>query len=320
MSLPRQIVGFALENHKAAAREGDRGDCRQKTRKTAASFPAISSVPLIGSPKWLIDAPILCTMAGMTGWIRLLQDGIENLIKASCGLLFPASCIYCGVELSGQHSDHLFCSRCLASFGPMAWHGCKRCGRELSESDSASDDCQFCRNIRLRFDTVIPLGGYRAELRHAILQMKRPAHDALSMALGRLLAERRREQLAAVKADMIVPVPMFWTRRFRRGKNNPELLANCLAKSLKIPLRPKALVRHRNTSPQVGLARTRRFENVRGAFRVRNPEIVSNARILLVDDVLTTGATCSEAARALKLAGAAMVAVAVVARTSDAPV
>ena len=148
--------------------------------------------------------------------------------------------------------------------------------------------------------------------------MKRPMHDALSVAMGRLLVERRRERLAGVRADVIVPIPMFWGRRLGRGKNSPELLAGCLAKSLGVPLRTTILVRRRNTLPQAGLAPSRRFENVRGAFRVRRPDAVKDARVLLVDDVLTTGATCSEAADVLKQAGAAMVAVAVVARAEGA--
>ena len=79
-------------------------------------------------------------------------------------------------------------------------------------------------------------------------------------------------------------------------------------------MRTTILVRRRNTLPQASLAPSRRFENVRGAFRVRRPETVKGARVLLVDDVLTTGATCSEAANVLKQAGVAMVAVAVIAR------
>lgn len=132
--------------------------------------------------------------------------------------------------------------------------------------------------------------------------------------MGRLLVERRRDDLAELRLDAVVPIPMYWWRRLRRGKNSPEMLAACLAKSLDIPMRRSVLVWRRNTPPQAGLAASRRFENVRGAFRVRHPDAVKDARILLVDDVLTTGATCSEAAKTLKNAGAAMVAVAVVAR------
>lgn len=184
-------------------------------------------------------------------------------------------------------------------------------------SGGASGGCEACRHARLRFDSVIPLGGYHAGLRDVVLRMKRPAHDSLSMAMGGLLLERRREELVAVGANVIVPIPMYWRRRFGRGKNSPELLAACLAEELRIPVRT-LLGRRRNTLPQASLTPLRRFENVKGAFRVRHPEIVKDARILLVDDVLTTGATCSEAAKVLKQAGAALVAVAVVAR-ADTP-
>jgi ComF family protein len=221
--------------------------------------------------------------------------------------------VYCGRDLFSQRHDWLLCAGCSSKLGPVGWNGCHRCGGEVPGSEAAGDRCESCRKLALRFDSVIALGSYHAGLRDAVLRMKRPAHDALSVAMGQLLAERRRERLAAVGADMIVPIPMFWRRRIGRGKNCPELLSECLAKSLGIPMRAKSLTRRRNTLPQAGSA-PRRFENVRGAFMVRRPDTVHGARVLLVDDVLTTGATCSEAANMLKQAGAAMVVVAVVAR------
>lgn len=111
-----------------------------------------------------------------------------------------------------------------------------------------------------------------------------------------------------------MPVPMHWRRRFAKGKNSPELPAQCVAKSVGSPARRGVLIRHHDTPSQKGLTVSRRFENMRGAFRVRRPALIKDARVLLIDDVLTTGATCSEAAKTLKQAGAAMVAVAVIAR------
>ena len=104
--------------------------------------------------------------------------------------------------------------------------------------------------------------------------MKRPAHDGLSLAVGRLLAQRRREQLLAHQAAVIIPIPMFWFRRFGRGINSPEVLADCLGRSLGISVRRDILVRRRNTPPQAGLPPSRRFQNVRGAFRIRRPDAV----------------------------------------------
>lgn len=107
---------------------------------------------------------------------------------------------------------------------------------------------------------------------------------------------------------------MHWTRRVVRGTNSPEILAACVAKGLNLPLAMGVLRRRRNTELQPHLRPAERFANVRGAFEIGSEYDMAQARVLLVDDVLTTGATSSEAAKVLKRAGAAMVAVAVLAR------
>ena len=109
-------------------------------------------------------------------------------------------------------------------------------------------------------------------------------------------------------------MPMHWTRRLQRGINSPEILAGCLARHLGIPLRRRLLVRCRRTFLQTEMSPPQRFRNVRAAFRVHKSPCLQGARVLLVDDILTTGATCSEAAKTLKKAGAAAVVVAVLAR------
>jgi ComF family protein len=234
-------------------------------------------------------------------------------------VLFPPRCVHCQEDLHEGADDRLLCGKCQSRLAPAVWLGCRRCGSEVVDLGSLPDHCPRCWNVSFRFDTVVALGSYHAGLRDIILRMKRPAHNGLSAAMGRLLAQTRRERLVELQSDIVIPVPMFWARRFKRGTNNTEVLANCLAKSLGIPARPHVLVRHRHTLPQAHLPPSRRIENVRGAFRVRHPEAVSGARVLLVDDVLTTGATCNEAAKVLKRAGAAWVGVAVVARAQGKP-
>ena len=107
---------------------------------------------------------------------------------------------------------------------------------------------------------------------------------------------------------------MYWTRRLFRGTNSPEILARHLARHLGIPLAGGMLIRCRNTLPQAHLPPGKRFQNVLGAFRLGAPYDLRGAKVVLVDDILTTGATCSEAAKVFKRAGAAMVVAAVVAR------
>jgi predicted amidophosphoribosyltransferase len=124
--------------------------------------------------------------------------------------------------------------------------------------------------------------------------------------------------LAELDPDLVAAVPMHWRRRLLRGTNSPEVLARHLARHLRIPLAVRMLVRGRNTLPQADLTPGERFQNVLGAFRLGAGYDLRGARVVLVDDILTTGATCSEAAKVFKRAGAAMV-VAVVAARAEGP-
>jgi ComF family protein len=166
----------------------------------------------------------------------------------------------------------------------------------------------------LWFDETIALGAYEGLLRDIVLRMKHSAGDSLTLAMGRLLMKLRKVRLAALNADVVAPIPSHWRRRFVHRTNSAALLAEILAGSLKVPLAERLVKRSRYTVRQSDLSSTERWTNVRRAFSLRAGYHLRDAHVLLVDDVLTTGATCSEAARALRKAGAARVTVAVVAR------
>jgi ComF family protein len=265
-------------------------------------------VPIVAPPRRAYDAQ-------MAHWTGRIGQGIFALASAGCQLLFPPRCAHCEAEIHDGANNGLLCPDCLRRLGPTTWHSCRRCGAEVPGDGVRPERCPLCLHASLKFDATIALGSYHQTLREVVLRMKRPSQQGLALAMGRLLVEWRQDALVELRADAIVPIPMFWTRRVGRGINSPDVLAHCLAESLRIPLRRNLLIRCRNTLPQAHLPPSQRFKNVRGAFRVRRPEAVQNARVLLVDDVLTTGATCSEAARMLKQAGAASVVVAVLART-----
>ena len=132
--------------------------------------------------------------------------------------------------------------------------------------------------------------------------------------MGRLYFINRGVQLASFRPDLIVPIPMFWWRRFVRQTNSPDILARELARLANVRRFTGALRRCRNTLPQRILLPRERFHNVRGAFRLAAGFDFRNARVVLVDDVMTTGATCDAAAKLFKDAGASMVIVAVLTR------
>ena len=233
--------------------------------------------------------------------------------RAGVNLLFPPQCAFCQTEITVAGDGPLLCEGCLLQFAPDLRPRCGRCGQLVPEGFETEESCNGCRGRRLRFDSVTTLRAYDGELRRAVLRMKRAAFDPLAMALGDWLADRLAKPLAALQSDLVVPVPMFWFRRAQRGTNSPEMLAGQISARLSLPTR-RLLRRTRHTQPQAGLSAPQRRKNVRGAFRSRGGRRLDEARVLLVDDVLSTGATCSEAARALRESGAARVDVVVVAR------
>lgn len=234
--------------------------------------------------------------------------------QIGANLVFPRRCAYCDRDLPEQVDSFPLCRPCQDSLGPQERNGCPCCGAEIASESPSEGRCQRCRSVRLHFETVVPLASYGGDVRNAVLRMKHASGESLARAMGELLVSKRRSALAAVEADMVVPIPMYWGRRLLRRINSPEILASRLARQLGIPLEGRVLIRRRNTLLQPHLLPRERFRNLQGAFRVGKGYDLGGVRVLVVDDVLTTGATCSEAAKALKQAGAAYVAVAVLAR------
>jgi ComF family protein len=174
--------------------------------------------------------------------------------------------------------------------------------------------CTVCRGVVYPFESVLRLGPYESLLRDLILRMKHASGEGLAEALGLLWAEHAAPRLKATGATAVVPVPLHWRRRWSRGYNQSESLARMLAQRLGLPCPRRWLGRIRHTPQQTRQTPSARAENVRGAFAVPRGRALHGKTILVVDDVMTTGSTASEAARALRAAGADRVVVAVLAR------
>ncbi|MCX7428128.1 MAG: double zinc ribbon domain-containing protein [Planctomycetia bacterium] len=261
-----------------------------------------------------MSAKIFTTVMRRAVWLRRwLAKGRH----AAANLLFPPRCACCDAEFAPEVDGLMLCAECRGRLAPDEWHGCPRCGARVSSEEAATSPCSQCRGRRFSFDTVVPLGSYDGDLRSAVLRMKHHVGDPLSMALGQLYCLHRGDRIARLRPDVVVPIPMHWGREMTRGTNSPDILAGQISHHLGVPLERSMLVRTRKTLPQAGLPPHRRFLNVRGAFRLGAGYHLQDARVVLVDDILTTGATCGEAAKVLKRAGASAVSVAVVARTAD---
>jgi ComF family protein len=153
-------------------------------------------------------------------------------------------------------------------------------------------------------DGVVAAGRYEGVLREAIHGLKYRRQRGLGAPLGALMARRLEDTLAEWWPEVVVPVPIHWSRRLRRGFNQAALLADEVAVTAELPADHTSLVRARPTRSQVGLSGEARRQNLMGAFQVRWPAGVHDRPILLVDDVYTTGATLAECAGALRAAGA----------------
>jgi ComF family protein len=234
-------------------------------------------------------------------------------LAAGIDLVFPTNCACCLTPLETSAAGTL-CPDCIAEFCETG-SACLRCGSPLP-ADLATSDCPRCKDQRFHMAGVTRLGLYEGLLRTAVLRIKEPRDRGLAMALGDLLADTRAAELSAWRLDAVVPVPMHWSRRIWRGTNGPATIAERVAARLRIPMAPHLLGRRRRTIPQASLSRRRRMANVRGAFRAARHRDLGGSRLLVVDDIMTTGATVNEAAKTLAQAGADFVGVAVVARAT----
>lgn len=216
---------------------------------------------------------------------------ISDMVRMVTETALPSDCPLCREPL-GDHSGGV----------------CGRCWREaLGREEAAAVDSPAGRYL----SGATVLGAYRGRLRAIVRRLKYADMTALAAPLGRSLARRLGE--GAGPYDAVVPVPLHWTRRWRRSYNQADLIAREVAIALDRPMAKRALKRTRPTRSQTGGSREARVANVRGAFRAGG--LLTGASVLLVDDVMTTGATITECARTLIAAGAGRVHAAAAART-----
>lgn len=230
-------------------------------------------------------------------------------------LVYPPVCVACGAHCEESDDAVFLCQDCLAAMPLRDGPTCQTCAAPAPRDMPDPERCPACRDQTLYFDRGFAIGDYAGELRELILQAKQPIGEPAAMVLARLAMRRMGRQVAASRPDLVVPIPMHWRRRMTRQTNSADLIASVAAKALGVPSAPRLLRRRRNTLPQIELPATGRFLNVRDAFVQRASYHLEAAHVVLVDDILTTGATCNEAAKTLKANGAARVTVVVLART-----
>ncbi len=225
---------------------------------------------------------------------------ITSAKKSFFDLLFPDFCAGCGTE------GVLLCTSCLRSlkyFSPICIH-CHRITLGKNKVPPGRT-CGSCRGKTSLYAFISPFKFDEKLIRELIHRLKYNRLQIVADFFAKHLAEYcRRFTISFPESMVLVPVPLHGSRERARGFNQSSLIASHLAKELDLLIVESVLVRLKNTKPQIGLNRRERETNVLGAFGVNNNMAVKDRVILLLDDVLTTGSTMNEAAKALKEAGA----------------
>lgn len=253
----------------------------------------------------------------MAGFARISFRWPAGWLDALESLVFPMSCLVC--DFDGINGP--FCPDCRQELQAASEGACPRCalptGPFAQGAPGRRRGCSWCHRRSLGFDAAAALGPYQGPIRAACLRLKRSSGTWLASWLADLLVdvhgERWRSEGEKQPGPWVVPVPLHWVRFQQRGYNQAEALARRIADRLEWPFR-QPLQRVVATHHLADLGRRERAEALRRAFQVRGTPDLNGRTVLLVDDILTTGATSGAAARMLKRAGAARVLVAVVGR------
>ncbi len=229
--------------------------------------------------------------------------------------LLPTDCAGCGTPLTDDPIP-FFCRACWAQIAPWRGPACSRCDRPFASPVATlytpQHQCGPCRQRGPAYTRAWTPYAYEPPLQDAIVLLKYRSKVDLAAPLADLLLAARP---AWPDVDLIMPVPLHPDRLREREFNQALLLADRVSRALGHPLSYTNLVRTKRTEHQTTLSRSARLKNLRGAFAVRHPEAITGRRILVIDDVMTTGTTVNECAKALRKAGSADVYVMTLART-----
>lgn len=234
--------------------------------------------------------------------LRKILNGLKEII-------YPATCLACRDSLKFKASvDDIICGSCWAKIKRNQPPFCHHCGRRLDKHNIAKNICPNCIRRPLHFDRAFAPCVYDGVIKDLIHNFKYKNKDFLGISLSKLMIEFIRDYNLPIEyLDAVIPIPLHKTRLREREFNQAQVLSKHIGARFNKPVLTTSLIRCRYTRRQIELAPEQRFLNVKGSFSVAKKEEIRNKNLLLVDDVLTTAATSSEAAYALKDAGANLV-------------
>ncbi|MDP8212994.1 MAG: ComF family protein [Candidatus Zapsychrus exili] len=242
---------------------------------------------------------------------------IKDLLKGLTSLVYPPNCLICKQYISTQSFGGMLCTHCKNSVKFNIPTFCLKCSRYLGKKIKYPL-CKECRQKKPYFDFVWGCCLYEDPIKKLIHKFKYNQRTVLRYLFFELiLSFISKYNLDIAQFDTIVPVPLFSTRLRERGYNQSYLLANEISKHFNINISRNSLIKIKNTTPQALLTEKERWTNTQGAFRIKSPDKFKGKAVLIIDDLLTTGATVSEIALTLKESGAQTVAALTLAITQE---
>ncbi|MDP2939574.1 MAG: ComF family protein [Candidatus Omnitrophota bacterium] len=222
---------------------------------------------------------------------------LKEIFAPLVDLIYPHNCLICHKFLSERSQNNPVCKACWEKIELNLPPFCLKCGRHVSEIESI---CKSCKKKEYKFKRCFSVANYTGVIRDLIHLFKYKNKTSLSKSLARLMVNFfQTYNLSRFKFDYLVALPLHTTRLREREYNQTELLTREMSKMLGLNLSLNNLKRIKHTTPQSALKEDLRIYNIMGAFALKNPDEFAQKNILLVDDLLTTGATCTEAAQVL---------------------
>jgi len=238
---------------------------------------------------------------------------LKRFLSGLADIIFPPRCLTCDSILDNQE-NHALCPACFSKIKFIKSFLCTCCGIPFYGAGESDHLCGDCLTSKPAFSVARAVGRYETTFLDAIHSFKYRGKTTHGKILGKLMAEYEYPSFSISDYTLIMPVPLHPKRLRERGFNQSVILAREIAGRFPIPLDFLTLKRYMYTEPQINLGKKDRESNVRGAFKVMEPDRIKDQRIILVDDVYTTGSTVKECARVLMKSKARAVAVLTLAR------
>lgn len=231
---------------------------------------------------------------------------VRSIARSLADFCFPRRCVLCNALLDRELIDAggETCGSCTGSLKALPEHHCTRCAYPFETEGIGSHLCQECLTSDPPFDRAGSVWCYEEPVQSAILNFKFHGRTYLRSFFSKAMTRRLRERWEGGRWDLIIPVPLHGSKLRKRGYNQALLIALDVARASRVPVSRSVLRKIRRTSAQSVLSRDERRTNVVSAFEVAEARAIHGKRVLLIDDVMTTGSTLRECAKTLKESGA----------------